>query len=64
MPPRAIDTLLESRWFNLAARAALVTPFVLSGVAKILDPPGALAEAEHFGLQPALPTVIATIRSS
>lgn len=53
--------LLGSAELNLLARAALVLPFVISGVTKIADPAGAFAEARHFGLQPALIVVIVTI---
>lgn len=45
-------------WF---ARAALCLAFVYSGIAKILDWPGALAEQAHFGLEPAALFAAATI---
>lgn len=43
------------------ARAALCLAFVYSGVAKLLDWSGALAEQQHFGLQPAALFAAATI---
>lgn len=36
-----------------AARIALVSAYILGGLAKLLDFPGAVAEQEHFGLHPA-----------
>lgn len=56
-----LTPVLGTSWFLLAAKMALVTPFVISAAAKLLDPAGALAEAEHFGLQPAILVVVATI---
>jgi len=35
-----------------AARIGLCTAYVYSGISKLLDLPGAVAEAAHFGLQP------------
>lgn len=43
------------------ARAALCLAFVYSGLAKLLDWSGALAEQAHFGLQPAALFAAATI---
>lgn len=36
-----------------AARFALVSAFLLGGLLKLIDFPGAVAEQAHFGLQPA-----------
>ncbi|TCU78565.1 putative membrane protein YphA (DoxX/SURF4 family) [Bradyrhizobium sp. R2.2-H] len=42
------------RWPPLghAARLALVSAYILGGFAKLFDFPGAVAEQEHFGLNP------------
>ncbi|MFV3075633.1 DoxX family protein [Niveispirillum fermenti] len=59
--PSPIATILETPAVHLAARILLTLPFWTSGIAKLLDLDGALAEAAHFGLQPAWATVIATL---
>ncbi|MFY8092166.1 MAG: DoxX family protein [Niveispirillum sp.] len=59
--PAPIAALLESPVLNLGGRVLLTLPFWSSGIAKLLDMVGALAEAAHFGLQPAWATVIATL---
>jgi len=59
--PGPIAALLKSPALNLAGRVLLTLPFWSSGIAKLLDIDGALAEASHFGLEPALVTVIATL---
>lgn len=43
------------------ARAGLCLAYVYSGVAKLLDFPAAIAEQQHFGLQPAALFAAATI---
>lgn len=50
-PPRFVDQLLGWRptWF--AARLLLVSAYLLGGVTKLADWPGAVAEQVHFGLQ-------------
>ncbi|WP_050419476.1 DoxX family protein [Bradyrhizobium tropiciagri] len=50
--PHWISAIL--RWPLLwhAARLALVSAYVLGGLAKLLDFAGAVAEQEHFGLYP------------
>jgi transmembrane protein len=47
-------------WLGLA-RAGLCLAFLYSGVAKLLDFPGAIEEQAHFGLQPAALFAAATI---
>src|SRR5262250_3133403 len=42
-------------------RAGLCLAFAYSGIAKLLDFPGAVAEQAHFGLQPAALFAAATI---
>lgn len=59
--PAPIAALLESPAVNLGARILLTLPFWISGIAKLLDLDGALAEAAHFGLEPAWVTVVATL---
>lgn len=59
--PAPIAALLESPAFTIAGRVLLTLPFWSSGIAKLLDIDGALAEAAHFGLEPAWVTVIATL---
>jgi transmembrane protein len=53
MTPRWIDTVLESRATEIAARVLLTFPFWGSGLAKLLDFSGGMAEMSHFGLEPA-----------
>lgn len=59
--PSPIAALLDARGFGILARALLTLPYWTSGYAKLFDLSGALAEAAHFGLQPAWLTVAATI---
>ena len=51
--PAWVRTLLSQPWVLPLARLALVSAYLLGGVAKALDFPGAVAEQAHFGLQPA-----------
>jgi uncharacterized membrane protein YphA (DoxX/SURF4 family) len=59
MPARAVTTprwiaeLLSWPWTWRLARVALVSPYLIGGVNKLLDFTGAVAEQEHFGLHPA-----------
>ena len=52
-PPRFVDRLLgwAPTWF--IARLLLVSAYLLGGVTKLADWPGAVAEQAHFGLYPA-----------
>lgn len=59
--PAPISSLLRSSAFGVFARAVLTLPYWWSGVAKLADLHGALAEASHFGLQPAWLVVAATV---
>jgi uncharacterized membrane protein YphA (DoxX/SURF4 family) len=61
MAPAFIGALLRAPAFQVLARVALTAAYWWGGIAKLLDYPGAIAEAEHFGLQPAPLVVIATI---
>ncbi|MET3966748.1 DoxX family protein [Bradyrhizobium sp. S3.9.1] len=51
--PRWVATVLSWSLVAVAARIALVSAFLIGGVQKALDFPGAVAEQAHFGLQPA-----------
>jgi uncharacterized membrane protein YphA (DoxX/SURF4 family) len=50
--PRWVDAVLDWRLTWLLARVALTSAYILGGVTKLLDFPGAVAEQEHFGLHP------------
>jgi uncharacterized membrane protein YphA (DoxX/SURF4 family) len=51
--PRAIALILAGPWLLPLARIALVSAFLIGGIQKLIDFPGAIAEQAHFGLQPA-----------
>ncbi|WP_321804961.1 DoxX family protein [Burkholderia sp. BCC1993] len=51
--PAWIRALLSQPWVLPLARLALVSAYLLGGVAKALDFDGAVAEQAHFGLHPA-----------
>ena len=59
--PAPISALLRSTGFGTLARAVLTLPYWWSGIAKLTDLNGALAEAAHFGLKPAWLVVAATV---
>jgi uncharacterized membrane protein YphA (DoxX/SURF4 family) len=61
MAPAPIARLLRSTAFGVLARAVLTLPYWTSGLAKLADLNGALAEAAHFGLRPAWLVVAATV---
>ena len=50
--PRWVWTILASPWIWPAARVALVSAFLIGGLTKISDFSAAIAEQEHFGLDP------------
>jgi uncharacterized membrane protein YphA (DoxX/SURF4 family) len=50
--PRWVDAILDWRWTWLAARIALTGAFILGGLTKLIDFPGAIAEQEGLGLHP------------
>jgi transmembrane protein len=54
MTPSTIAKLLAYRWFGVLARVLLTLPYWTSGIAKLIDIGGALAEVQRFGLRPAL----------
>ncbi|WP_175720098.1 DoxX family protein [Burkholderia anthina] len=51
--PAWVRALLSQPWALPLVRLALVSAFLIGGVAKALDFNGAVAEQAHFGLQPA-----------
>jgi uncharacterized membrane protein YphA (DoxX/SURF4 family) len=51
--PRWIGAILSWPGLLLLSRAALVSAFLIGGIQKFVDFPGAIAEQAHFGLQPA-----------
>ena len=51
--PRWIDAILSWRGLLPICRAALVAAFLIGGIQKLVDFPGAIAEQAHFGLHPA-----------
>ena len=48
-----IHTMTASNWFGLLARILLTYMFWASGLAKLIDFSGGMAEMAQFGLQPA-----------
>lgn len=61
MTPAPIARLLGDDRFAMLAATLLTLPYWTSGIAKFTDFSGALGEARHFGLEPAILTVAATI---
>src|ERR1700761_9708780 len=51
--PRWIVALLSWPGLWPLSRAALVSSFLIGGIQKLVDFPGAIAEQAHFGLEPA-----------
>ncbi len=61
MTPTPIARLLGDSRFAVFAATLLTLPYWTSGIAKLTDPTGAVAEARHFGLEPAAVAVALTI---
>ncbi|MGC2774620.1 MAG: DoxX family protein [Bradyrhizobium sp.] len=59
--PRPIAAMLDWPWLWPLARLALVSAYLIGGVQKLMDFPGAIAEQAHFGLQPAWLWAVAAI---
>jgi uncharacterized membrane protein YphA (DoxX/SURF4 family) len=53
MTPRIVDGILDWRGTWFLARLALVGAYLLGGIVKLADFPGAVAEQAHFGMHPA-----------
>ena len=51
--PGWIGAILSWPWLLPVARIALTSAYLIGGIQKLLDFPGAVAEQAHFGLQPA-----------
>ncbi|WP_322088618.1 DoxX family protein [Burkholderia sp. BCC1999] len=51
--PAWVRALLAQPWVLPLVRLALVSAYLIGGIAKALDFGGAVAEQAHFGLQPA-----------
>jgi uncharacterized membrane protein YphA (DoxX/SURF4 family) len=51
--PRWIRAILSWPWLLPVSRIGLVSAFLIGGIQKLVDFPGAVAEQAHFGLQPA-----------
>ena len=58
--PALIETITTSRAFGFIARTILTSMFWLSGIAKLADFDGGVAEMAHFGLEPAALFNVAT----
>lgn len=56
-----MERVVSAGWFGIAARVVLTYMFWASGLAKLLDFQGGVAEMAHFGLEPAVTFNIATI---
>jgi len=56
-----IDALTGSTWFGFVARTILTFMFWASGLAKLIDFNGGMAEMAQFGLQPAAAFNVAVI---
>jgi uncharacterized membrane protein YphA (DoxX/SURF4 family) len=48
-----VAAILSWRWLLPISRVGLVSAFLIGGIQKLVDFPGAVAEQAHFGLQPA-----------
>jgi len=61
MTPAPIQSLLESRALLFIGRIVLTFMFWASGLSKLIDFQGGVAEMSHFGLEPAVLFNVATI---
>lgn len=51
--PRWVEGILQWPTFGLLLRVGLASAYLIGGIDKLMDFPGAVAEQAHFGLQPA-----------
>jgi uncharacterized membrane protein YphA (DoxX/SURF4 family) len=51
--PSWIEAILSRSWLLPVVRIALTSAFLIGGIQKLVNFPGAVAEQAHFGLQPA-----------
>jgi transmembrane protein len=61
MEQTPIARLLEATWLRTTGLTLLTLPYWTSGFGKLIDLPGAMAEAGHFGLRPEASVVALTI---
>jgi uncharacterized membrane protein YphA (DoxX/SURF4 family) len=59
--PRWVRAILSWAWLLPISRIALVSAFLIGGIQKLIDFPGAIAEQAHFGLQPAWMWAVAAV---
>jgi uncharacterized membrane protein YphA (DoxX/SURF4 family) len=59
--PRWVRAILSWPWLLPISRIALVSAFLIGGIQKLVDFPGAIAEQAHFGLQPAWMWAVAAV---
>jgi uncharacterized membrane protein YphA (DoxX/SURF4 family) len=59
--PRWVAAILSRPWLLPISRLALVSAFLIGGIQKLIDFPGAIAEQAHFGLQPAWTRAVAAV---
>ncbi len=59
--PRWVTAILSWPWLLPISRIALVSAFLIGGIQKLIDFPGAIAEQAHFGLQPAWMWAVAAV---
>jgi uncharacterized membrane protein YphA (DoxX/SURF4 family) len=59
--PRWVRAILSWPWLLQISRIALVSAFLIGGIQKLIDFPGAIAEQAHFGLQPAWMWAVAAV---
>lgn len=56
-----VTATTSTTWFGYLARIVLAYMFWASGIAKLVDFPGAVGEMAHFGLNPPAVFAVATI---
>ncbi|UVJ45746.1 DoxX family protein [Pseudomonas sp. LS1212] len=61
MSPKPVSWFLNSSTSAIVARTLLTVMFLASGLAKLFDFEGAMAEMAHFGLAPAGPIAAAVV---
>ena len=52
--PRWVEAVLQWPTFGVMLRLCLASAYLIGGIDKAMDCPGAVAEQAHFGLQPAV----------
>jgi transmembrane protein len=59
--PSSLARLIDTSWFAVLARVVLTSAFWGSGLAKLIDFPGGVAEMALYGLEPAVAFNVACI---